>query len=107
MPTALAPYAKGIIAAAVAALETAQAVIPMSASAHGWVAVALAGLGAAGVYLVPNAPMPAAAPVQLAAALEPPAVTVTGGLVLPTGRDIRADLLAYQQEGNRRDNDTP
>ncbi len=52
----MARYAKGIIAAASAACLAAQTAIPMSGTAHGWVTVAVAFLGALGVYAVPNAP---------------------------------------------------
>lgn len=48
------PCAK-TVAAAAAALTAAQTVVPMSPAAHGWVTVALAGLGAVAVYAVPNA----------------------------------------------------
>lgn len=49
-------YAKAIAAILSAALVAAQTAIPMSPAAHGWVAVALATLGAVIVYIVPNAP---------------------------------------------------
>ena len=54
-------YAKAIVAGLTAALVAAQTAVPMSATAHGWVTVGLAGLGALGVYLVPNAPAPSGA----------------------------------------------
>ena len=53
-------YAKALVAVASAACLAAQAAIPMSTTAHGWVTVAVAALTALGVYAVPNAP--AAAP---------------------------------------------
>ena len=49
-------YAKAFVAAASAGLLAAQTAIPMSATAHGWVTVAVAALAALGVYAVPNAP---------------------------------------------------
>ena len=49
-------YAKGIAAAVSAGLIAAQTAIPMSTTAHGWVSVAIAGVGAFLVYRVPNAP---------------------------------------------------
>jgi hypothetical protein len=52
----LSPYTKAVVAVVATALTTAQQVIPMSPATHDWVAVALAALGALGVYLVPNAP---------------------------------------------------
>jgi peptidoglycan/LPS O-acetylase OafA/YrhL len=54
--TRLAECAKACVAVGTAALVAVQALIPMSPTEHGWVAVALAGLGAAAVYRVPNAP---------------------------------------------------
>lgn len=54
----LKPYRKAIVAGATAALTVAQTAIPMSTAAHGWVTVALAVLGAGGVYRVENAPLP-------------------------------------------------
>jgi hypothetical protein len=47
-------YAKAIVAILFAGLTAAQTALPMSDTAHSYVAVALALLGAAGVYLVPN-----------------------------------------------------
>lgn len=49
-------YAKGIVAAASAGLIAAQTAVPMSTTAHGWVTVGIAAVGAFGVYRVPNAP---------------------------------------------------
>jgi hypothetical protein len=49
-------YAKAIVAVLGAVLTTAQTAVPMSQTAHGWVTVALAGVTAAAVYVVPNAP---------------------------------------------------
>lgn len=49
-------YAKAIMATLGAALASAQVALPMSASAHGWVTVLIAGLTALTVYLVPNEP---------------------------------------------------
>lgn len=51
-------YMKAIVAASTVALETAQTVLPMPASSHGYLTVALAFVGALGVYFVPNAPPP-------------------------------------------------
>ncbi|MES2211469.1 MAG: hypothetical protein V4515_14995 [Chloroflexota bacterium] len=51
-------YAKALVAVVTTMLVAAQTVIPMSTGTHGWVTVVLSGLGAATVYLVPNAPMP-------------------------------------------------
>lgn len=48
--------AKAVVGVAGAALVAAQAAVPMSAAAHGWVAVAISALSAAGVYITPNAP---------------------------------------------------
>lgn len=55
-------YAKALVAIATAALLAAQTAVPMSSGAHGWVTVALAALGAFGVYQVPNEPMPVEPP---------------------------------------------
>lgn len=50
------PRAKAIVAAVTAGLVAAQNAVPMPAAAHGWVAVAIAVLGVAAVYQVPNQP---------------------------------------------------
>jgi type IV secretory pathway protease TraF len=62
---ALAPYRKAVVAIVVAALTAAQTQVPMPDTLHAWVAVAIAALGAVGVYSVSNAPA-VPAPVQLA-----------------------------------------
>ncbi len=49
-------YAKGIVAALTAGLEVAQTTLPLTPAQHNAVAIALAVLGAAAVYLVPNKP---------------------------------------------------
>jgi hypothetical protein len=55
-------YAKAIVAVLTAGLLAAQTAIHMSDSAHGWVTVILASLGAFGVYQVPNSPAPVEPP---------------------------------------------
>lgn len=47
-------YAKFAAAIITAALVAAQNAVPMSDTAHGWVTVALAALGAVAVFAVPN-----------------------------------------------------
>lgn len=54
----VARYNKAWIAVAAAGLAAIQQLIPMSDTAHGWVSVGIAVLGAAGVYATPNAPQP-------------------------------------------------
>lgn len=49
-------YAKAWAAVVAAALQAAQAAIPMSDAAHGYVAIALALAGAVAVYAIPNQP---------------------------------------------------
>lgn len=51
----MSKYRKALVAVAAAALTAAQSAVHMSDSAHAWVTVALAALGAAGVFLTPNA----------------------------------------------------
>lgn len=49
------PYiVKFLVAVGTAALTAAQTALPLSPAIHGWVVIALAVLGAAGVYLAPN-----------------------------------------------------
>lgn len=48
-------YAKALVAVLTAGLTAAQSALPMSDSAHAYVAVGLAVLGAVTVYAVPNA----------------------------------------------------
>lgn len=57
-------YAKAVVATATAALVAAQTALPMSPTAHGWVTVALAALGAVAVYAVPNVTPPVPAPTK-------------------------------------------
>lgn len=57
-------YAKFVAAVITAALVVAQTAVPMSATAHGWVTVALSALGAIAVYAVPNVTPPVPAPVK-------------------------------------------
>jgi hypothetical protein len=51
-------YRKFAAAVLTAGLMAAQTALPLDPVQHGWVAVALATVGAAAVYAVPNAPMP-------------------------------------------------
>jgi hypothetical protein len=60
-------YAKFVTAVITAALVAAQNAVPMSDTAHGWVTVALAALGAVAVYAVPNVAPPVPAPTKDAA----------------------------------------
>lgn len=55
----LAHYNKAWIAIATAGLLAIEQMIPLTPAQHGWVSVGLAVLGAAGVYVTPNAPTPA------------------------------------------------
>ena len=57
----LARYRKTLMAAITAGLISAQALLPLTPLEHSWISIALAVLGALGVYQVPNAPMPAKA----------------------------------------------
>ena len=52
------PYAKFAAAIGTAGLIAAQQALPMSPTAHGWVTVVLAVLGAIAVYKFENAPLP-------------------------------------------------
>lgn len=49
-------YAKAIVAALTAGLMAVQQVLPLTDDQRGWVTIALAVLGAIGVYAVPNRP---------------------------------------------------
>lgn len=51
-------YRKAIVAVATAALVAIVQFIPLSDAVHGWIEVALAVLGAIGVYWTKNEPMP-------------------------------------------------
>jgi len=59
-----APYRKTLVAAASAGLIAAQTALPLSPTWHGAVTVALAVLGAGGVYQVRNAPLKPVQPVS-------------------------------------------
>lgn len=52
--------AKFLVALLTAILVAVQTTLPLSESAHAWVAAILSALGAVGVYVTPNRPDPAA-----------------------------------------------